>query len=545
MELTRQGLRVLMIEAGPEIGPKDFEQHQDKPAPNGNINLGARIRATLRGQHVQARVSLFDDRIAPFYVNDRRNPYTTPRNAPYLWFRGRQGGGRLRTFGRVLMRWSDDDFRMHSRTGTGVDWPISHDDLAPYYAEVERFLGIHGQNDGVETVPDSVCVQPSHLTEAEAYFKQAVEQRDPARRVVSRRYMMPERDRVPKPLAEALATGRLTIRYNMAARSVLTDPETGRATGVTCIDTVTGREETYHAAAIVVSASAVESVRLLLNSGKPGAGGLGNGSGQLGRYFMDQLPCLAVGTLPRFRGCAEDPMAPSDPDPFYHFPGGIFIPRRLPQDGDASPRTYTFQGKIARTPVPQDAPSKFTFMGYGQMVPNRDNRITLDPRKRDAWSIPAPRIRCAISAEDESTLRTLQGALTDMISDAEGELEFIGSPLGLTEMGRGAFPEAGFLIRQAFRRLFPRTMAMGTAIHESGGARMGTDPRASVLDPWCRLRDAPNVLVTDAAAFPTGGVTGTTLTIMAVTLRACRQLASDMQNGSLPASPTDAADVSG
>jgi choline dehydrogenase-like flavoprotein len=534
MELTRQGLRVLMIEAGPEICRKDFEHLESKPTPSGTINLGARIRATLRGQHVQARVSLFNDRIAPFYVNDWRNPYTTPRDAPYLWFRGRQGGGRLRTFGRVMMRWSDDDFCMFSRTGKGVDWPISYQDLAPYYAEVERFLGIHGQRDDVETVPDAVCAYRSHLTEAEEHFKRSVEQRDPARRVVSRRYMMPERDRVPKPMATALATGRLTVQYNMVARSVLTDPATGRAIGVTCTDAVTGKERVYHAAALVICASAIESVRLLLNSGKPGKGGLGNSSGQLGRYFMDQLPCLAVGTMPPFQGCEDDPTAPSESDPFYHFPGGIFIPRRLPRNGDSQPRNYAFQGKIARTPVPADAHSKFTFMGYGEMMPSRDNWIKLDPKKRDEWSLPAPRIRCAISPQDENTLQTLQSALTDMISDADGELDFIGSPLGLIEMGRGAFPEEGFIIRQTFRRLFPRTMRMGTAIHESGGARMGEDPRSSVLDPWCRLRDVPNILVTDAAAFPTSGVTGPTLTIMAVTLRACRKLARDMCVGSLP-----------
>nr|WP_245605437.1 GMC family oxidoreductase [Roseibacterium elongatum] len=524
LELTRQGLRVQIIEAGREIVAGDTGSDDTKGADSSSLNLRARVRATLQGQHIQARAGVFNDRAAAFYVNDRRHPYKTPRDAPYLWFRGRQAGGRLHTYGRVLSRWSDDDFRMFSRTGTGVDWPICHDDLAPYYAEVEAFLKICGQTDHVETLPDSVCSHPSRMTEAEAFFKQAVESRDPARRVVPRRYAMAEDGPVPKPLAAALATGRLDIRYNMTAREVLVDPDSGQATGVACIDTVTKQEHVFRAAAVVLSASAIESVRLLLNSGPPEGGGLGNSSGVLGRYFADQLHCIASGTLPRFRGYAENATASGDP-------AGIFIPRLLPKAAGGRHRSYMFQGKIARTPVPKDAPSKFTFMGYGQMTPDRDNRVTLDPTRRDALSIPIPRIRCAISSKDEGTLRAMQGGLEEMVADAEGELDFIGSPLGLTEMGKGAFPDSGFVLRQAFRVLFPRSMSMGSAVHESGGARMGADPRSSVLDPWCRLRDAPNILVTDAAAFPTGGVSGTTLTIMALTVRAARQLAKDLRSG--------------
>ncbi|MCS6624103.1 GMC family oxidoreductase [Roseibacterium beibuensis] len=524
LELTRQGLSVQIIEAGREIVAEDTGGDEAKGGDSTSLDLRARVRATLRGQHIQARAGLFNDLVSDFYVNDRRHPYTTPREAPYLWFRGRQAGGRLHTYGRVLSRWSDDDFRMFSRTGAGVDWPICHDDLAPYYAEVEELLGICGQSDQIETLPDSVCAHPSRLTEAEAFFKQAVESRDPARRVVARRYTLPEEGPVPKPLAAALATGRLDIRYNMTAREVLIDPDTGQAVGVACIDSVTRKEHVFRASAVVLSASAIESVRLLLNSGPSGGGGLGNSSGMLGRYFADQLHCIAVGTMPRFRGYAETDAASGDP-------AGIFIPRLLPEEAGGRPRTYMFQGKIARTPVPKDAPSRFTFMGYGQMTPDRDNRVTLDPKRRDTLSIPIPRIRCAISSGDEATLRLMQDALEEMVADAGGELDFIGSPLGLTEMGKGAFPDSGFALRQAFRVLFPRSMAMGSAVHESGGARMGADPRSSVLDPWCRLHDAPNILVTDAAAFPTGGVSGTTLTIMAMTVRACRQLAKDLGSG--------------
>ncbi len=151
-ELTAQGLKTLILEAGPAIGAKDFDPA--KKSPVSDINIWERARATLRGQGVQARAAFFAQRVAHFFVNDRKNPYTTPKDAPFLWIRGRQTGGRLHSFGRVLLRWTDDDFRTQTRTGKGKDWPISYADLAPYYTEVEETLGLYGRTEGIETFPD-------------------------------------------------------------------------------------------------------------------------------------------------------------------------------------------------------------------------------------------------------------------------------------------------------------------------------------------------------------------------------------------------------
>lgn len=528
-ELTAQGLSVLLLEAGPAVTQKDFDPARKKQ-PASSINIWERARATLKGQPIQARAAFFTERFSHFFVNDRKNPYTTPKDAPFLWIRGRQGGGRLHSFGRVLLRWTDDDFKIKSRTGKGEDWPVSYDELAPYYDEVESSLGLYGNPDGVGTLPDGVYAHRAKLTQAEEIFKTEVEGRWPQRHVVSWRYIAPDAERTPKPLREALATGRLTIRHDAIVRRITTDDQGGRATGAEFIDRVTGRVETARAALVVLSASPIESVRLLLNSATANhPQGLGNSSGALGHYFMDQLPCLAFGSFAKAKGWAADDSAPTDP--FYNPSGGIFVPRFSP--GDAGRGDFDYQGSVGRSPTPDDAPSRLAFFGFGRMLPYADNRVTLDTTRKDAWGIPVPHIRCVMGEEEQALLRRQEEVLIEMVRGVGGELEFIGSPTGLKEMGRGAFPDAGPFSRFMFRAWFRKTMCMGAAIHETGGARMGISSKQSVLNAYNQSWDVPNLIVTDASAFPGSGIAGTTLTVMALTIRACRNLADQYRAGRL------------
>ncbi|WP_137155177.1 GMC family oxidoreductase [Rhizobium sp. FKL33] len=519
-ELTAQGLSVLLLEAGPEIGPGDFDPSRKKP-PASSINIWERARATIKGQPIQARAAFFTERFSHFFVNDRKNPYTTPKNEPFLWIRGRQSGGRLHSFGRVLLRWTDEDFKIYSKSGKGVDWPISYGEMAPLYDEVERYLGLYGNPDGVSTLPDGIYAKPAGLTPAEQIFKQTVESRWPDRHVVSWRYIAPDAGRVPKPLKDALASGNLTTKYNAVVRRITSDDKSGRATGAEFIDRATGTYSTARAAMVVLAASPIESVRLLLNSASAKhPDGLGNSSGALGRYFMDQLPCLAFGSFSGAKGWALDESAPTDP--FYNPSGGIFIPRF--GEDDAARGDFDYQGSVGRAPVSDHEDARLSFFGFGRMLPYADNRITLDARRKDAWNIPVPHIRCVMREEEHSLLKRQEETLISMIKGVGGDLEFIGSPAGLREMGKGAFPEASAFSRFMFRTWFKRTMCMGAAIHETGGARMGETPETSVLNPYNQLWDAPNLIVTDASAFPGSGIAGTTLTVMALTLRACRNL---------------------
>ena len=526
-ELTAQGLSVLLLEAGPAITPKDFDPTRKKE-PASSINIWERARATLKGQPIQARAAFFTERFSHFFVNDRKNPYTTPKDAPFLWIRGRQGGGRLHSFGRVLLRWSDEDFKIRSLTGKGEDWPVSYSELAPFYNEVESCLGLYGNTDGVETLPDGIYAHPAKLTPAEEIFKSEVESRWPERHVVSWRYIAPDAERIPKPMREAQATGLLTIRHDAVVRRITTDERGKRANGAEYIDRVTGRLLTARATLVVLAASPIESVRLLLNStSAQHPAGLGNSSGALGRYFMDQLPCLAFGSFPKARGWAHDVSAPTDP--FYNPSGGIFIPRF--GKGDVGRGDFDYQGSVGRSPTPDDQASRLAFFGFGRMLPYADNRITLDTRRKDAWNIPVPHIRCVMHDDELALLAQQEEAMIDLVHAVGGELEFIGSPTGLKEMGRGAFPDAGPFSRFMFRKWFRKTMCMGAAIHETGGARMGSQKDTSVLDPYNRSWDVPNLIVTDASAFPGSGIAGTTLTVMALTVRACRNLVAEYRAG--------------
>lgn len=527
-ELTDQGLNVLLLEAGPEVGPKDFDPSKKKIATS-SVNIWERAVATLKGQPVQARAMFFSGRFGRFFVNDFKNPYTTPRGEPFLWIRGRQAGGRLHSFGRVLLRWTDDDFKMASRRGYGADWPISYHDISPFYEEVESYLGLYGNADGVETLPDSIYARPAKLTPGEQVFKRSVEDRWSDRRVVSWRYYLAEPERVPRPLRVALQSGRLSVRYNAVVRRVVTDDQSGRAVGAEFVDRTSGHVETVRAASVVLCASPIESIRLMLNSASSRhPGGLGNSSGTLGRYFMDQLPCVMAGTFPKVRGWAPDDSAPEDP--FYGVTGGVFIPRFLGKEGKQS-GLFSYQGTVGRMTTPSDGASRMSFFGFGPMLPHADNRVTLDPSKKDAWGIPVPHIRCVLHDEERAFLRDQETTIVDLVREVGGEPEFVGSPLGLTEMGRGAFPDESLFNRLMFRMFFGQTMKMGAAIHESGGARMGHDRASSVLDGWNRSWDVPNLVVSDASSFVGSGTVGTTLTIMALTVRACRRLADDLKAG--------------
>lgn len=522
-ELTERGLQVLLLEAGRDITPDDFKARPDGgPRKVQGIQLMARARATLAGQPIQSQTTYYNGSQRHLFVNDREHPYTTPKDAPFLWIRGRQLGGRLHTFGRMLVRWSDHDFKAASRDGFGIDWPISYADLAPHYAHVERFLGLYGREEHLDNLPDSEFVGRAFLTAAEERFKQSMQARWPGRTATTWRYMPPNARRIPQPILAARETGRLTTRTGAIVRRVLTDPSSGRATGVEFVDRTSGSAEEAHADVVVLAASPIETVRLMLNStsGKHPKG-LGNGSGVLGRYFMDHVPNLIMGRVPWKHGWEADTTVAADP--FYGVSGGVYVPRyenlaARTQAGFA--RGFAFQGTIGRTFMDSDQPARFSFGGFGEMLPHADNRVSLDPSRKDAWGVPLPHIRCAMSANETAMLAEQMRSIREMVEAAGMQVEFAGSSLRLEEDGAGAFPEADPISRWIFRRKFKGTMAMGSAIHECGGARMGADPANSVVNLHNQCWDAPNVFVTDASCFASSGCAGTTLTIMALNVRA-------------------------
>ena len=337
-ELAERGLEVLVLEAGPYLKEKWFHT----PAHMKAVGSLSRVVAGLKGQHNQARGSWFSPENAFLFVNDRKNPYTFPRGAYYLWLRGRNVGGRFLSWGRVAVRMSDYDFKAASHDGFGEDWPICYEDLVPYYDQVEEFLGIIGTSDGIPNLPDGKYVKTAGLSRLERQLKEKVESTWPERKVVPWRYAAAEatptdetgENRTSSPLLAAQRTGRMELKPNAIAKQLDIDPNTGRATGVTYVDATTKRSHQVSANVVVICASTIETIRLLLNSAcAKHPNGVGNASGTLGRYFIDQCPCLVFGTVPGNDGWElVDGTSPED----NH--GGAYIPRFQNLDRVTHPR---------------------------------------------------------------------------------------------------------------------------------------------------------------------------------------------------------------
>ncbi|HCJ5524747.1 TPA: GMC family oxidoreductase [Klebsiella pneumoniae] len=534
-ELTEQGMRVVLLEAGPFLDEKDFLSHPDSSEKIKGMDIIERAKMALTGQIMQARAVGMSKEYKHLFINDKENPYTTPAGQYFLWIRGRQLGGRLHTFGRVLLRMSDFDFKAASRDGYGDDWPVCYNDLAPYYDRVEQFIGIYGNEDHIPNLPDGKYILPSNLNQPEKKFKSQVESRWPERKVISWRFSAPNIKRIPLGVQAALDTGRLELRTNAVAKNLLIDPVTGKATGVAYIDRLSRELHYVHGNVVVLCASAIESVRLLLNStSKKHPDGVGNSTGILGRYFLEQTPSLISGTVPEFKGWEMDNTVPQDPL-IHPNSGGIYIPRFANLDNVSHKkfiRGFAYQGLIGRTFMPKDRPAQFGIMGFGEMLPRKENRITIDGRKRDVLGIPVPNIDCTFCDNDISLMSEQLRCIKEIVSDCGYNIDFSGTALGL-DSPNTVMPTSPWMLRLMLRLSFKKSVALGAAIHESGGARMGSDPTNSVLNSYNQCWDANNVFVTDASSFVTGGTVGPTLTIMALTARACEYIAREYKKGNL------------
>lgn len=539
-ELTERGLDVLLLEAGRELREEDFVPPKPKkPAPMG-MDLRARAAAMAAGQLYQSRRPYFSEHTSRFLVNDVEDPYSYPFGQPYLWIRGKVLGGRMHSYGRVLQRMSDVDFKAASQDGYGHDWPISYADLEPWYARVEECVGVYGDADGLVHPPDGVYRGPGFLTSVERDFKEKIEARWPTRKVITWRVQAPFPDRVPPGIAAAKKTGRLTIRTEAVVSRITTDPQTGLATGAVFVDRNSRREHRVFADAVMVCASPIESIRLLLNSGSSRhPDGLGNSSGILGRYFMDQTISVGFFDAPRFPGVAET--ADNMPaDPVYGTPGGILIPRYDNLDGHTEPfrRGISFQGLGGRIPVPDGHPAAFGLGGFGEMLARFDNSVSLNRRRRDKWGIPIPHIDLSMGDNDRVLLRRIMTATREMADEAGLRANFIGSAAGLDSPK--VWPDFNPLQRLVFKRGMRMSIVLGAAIHECGGARMGNDPAMSVVNGVNQLWDAPNVFVPDAASFVSSSTVGPVLTIMTLAARASAFLAEQHATGGLSRPAEDA-----
>lgn len=521
-ELAEKGLKVLVLEAGPFL---DEEKFQKAGAGFSSIGSVTRIKAGLTGHHKQARASFYSNDKAFLFVNDWDHPYTSSSDY-FLFLRGKNVGGRFLSWGRVALRMSDYVFKANTYNGTGIDWPVSYNDLLPYYEKVEDFLGIIGAEDNIPFIPNGKYIKQAGLSTLEKEFKTKVESKWPERKVMPWRYVKkaatPEDNRhkrITSPLAAGLATGNLEIRPNAIVSKINTDPISGMATGVTYVDTESKKANTVHGNIVVLCASTIETIRLMLNSAEgKHPQGLGNSSGLLGKYFMDQVPSWIFGTVPgKYGGELVDGTTASD----NH--GGIYIPRfqNLDSVSHASFRGgFNIQGIIGRPMVPSGMESVFGMMGHGEMQPYKENYVSLHVYRKDKWGIPIPNINIRMYENEINLLKTQVQTQKELVAEAGFKVDFAISPLGISKE-YDLLPKVPWYERLLFKLNYKKSVALGAAIHECGGARMGNDPKDSILNGHNQVWDAPNVFVTDSSCFPTNGSCGPTLTTMALTVRAC------------------------
>ncbi len=525
-ELTERGLKTLVLEAGRDIVPEiDYAEH----VPVGRLPFRGRgNRQTLaRDQFIQRECYACDEWAAKFFVNDRDNPYTFPSDKPFKWIRGRQVGGRSIMWARQVYRWSDLDFEANARDGVGVDWPIRYRDIEPWYDYVERFIGISGQAEGLPQLPDGRFLPPMALNCAEQRGRDRLAKAFNGERVltigrcavltephggrgachycgpchrgcITRSYF----SAVNSTLPAASLTGRMTLRPNSVVERILYNPATRRATGVRVIDAITRHSVEYQARLIFVCASTLESTRLLLNStSRQFPTGLANSSGELGHHLMDHtMGQGARGTIKGFENRTYS----------GNRPNGVYVPRfrNVKTKHPAFLRGYGYQGEafrqgwerssagfgadFKRSLIGEQGPWVLSLEGYGECLPRRDNFVALDPAVRDAWGIPALRITCSYGPNERAQM-------AEAVTSAVEMLEAIGA--------ESIEP-------------FRDPVDPGLVIHEMGTARMGRDPKTSVLNGWNQTHDVANLFVTDGACMTSSGNQNPSITYMALTARA-------------------------
>jgi len=539
-ELSEKGLRTLVLEAGRPIVPeKDYVEHV---APWDMPFRGKRDRKKLlQDQPIQSLCYACEETNAQFFIKDSEHPYTTEPGKPFRWIRGRQVGGRSILWGRQSYRWSDLDFTANLRDGIAVDWPIRYADLAPWYDYVEDFIGISGEPLGLPQLPDGKFLPPMPMNCAELAVKQAMAKHFGGERVltIGRVAVLTQTHRgraachycgpchrgcitlsyfssVNATLPAAEKTGRLTLRPFSTVHSLIFDSSARRLTGVRVIDSETRATLEFHAPIIFLCASTLESVRILLNSATTEfPGGLANASGELGHNLMDHIKGGgAKGVIPGYENRRS----------FGNRPNIAYMPRfrNVKEKHPGFVRGYGLQGEADqegwdrgiispafgadfKNAISRPGPWDFTFSGYGECLPNHNNFVEIDKNTVDAWGIPSLKIHCAFGENEFAIRKDMAIAGAEMLS------------------------AAGAISIQPFQDDDPP----GFSVHEMGTARMGRDPKTSVLNAWNQSHDIKNLFITDGSCMTSSGCVNPSLTYMALTARACDYAVDQLKRGEL------------
>lgn len=474
--LAEAGLRVLMLDAGsarPSIG--SLSHRLARQAVRRLLGRAALDTFDRRRQPIQSRCYAWKNAPEAF-VDDLRCPYSTAPDRPFVWLRSRQLGGRMAVpgHGRLYYRMGPDDFA--PADGLSPLWPLREGELGPWYSAVERRLGLAGTRDGLPWLPDSELSYVLEPTPSEAALQRAIATRWAGARPLLGRFAPPL-----EALEAGVRTGRLLIRQGAIVRQIEVDGS-GRVSGVVWRDERNHTDERTGTPLVFLCASALESTRILLLSRSPRSrGGLGAASGVLGRCLMDHVMLRAEGVGP-----------PLLPGPRREQWRCLYLPRWDARDLSTPDAGRGFGVQLYQWPETGER-SRFSAGSFAEMLPRLENRVTLDPKRRDAWGIPVLRVDCTHDSAELARAREQTAALRTLAEVAG---------VTLTRIDEAPAPP-------------------GSAMHECGTARMGNDPANSVLDPHNQCWEAQGLYVTDGACFPSQGTQNPTLTILALTARAC------------------------
>ncbi|EDY81483.1 GMC oxidoreductase family [Verrucomicrobiia bacterium DG1235] len=540
-ELTEKGLKTLLLERGRDVKhgeyPTAFSETWDF---EGRTKQTEAEEATQRKQSRSGYTTRPDS--AHWFVNDLENPYSETKR--FDWMRGYHVGGRSLTWGRQSYRWSDLDFEANAKDGYGVDWPIRYRDIASWYDHVERFAGISGRKDGLPHLPDGQFLPEMEMNCVEEHASQKVAEHFSDRMITigrvanltqphNGRGSCQNRNRCMRgcpfgayfssnasTLPAAYATGNLTLRPFSIVNELIYDKESGKAKGVRIIDANTNEVIEYFARVVFLCASTVGSTFVLMNSKSDRfPEGFGNDSGELGHNLMDHhFKVGATGLIDGFD------------DRYYsgRRPNGIYIPRFRNLDEKTKQKSYVrgfgYQGRASRSEwtrgvgelsrfgadfkadLIEPGPWRLGIGSWGEHLPYHENTVSLNHEVRDKWGQPTVTFDCEFKENEHEMRKDMMGSAVDMLE------------------------ASGFRDINSFN---DQESAPGLCIHEMGTARMGKDPKTSVLNEWNQVHAAPNVFVTDGACMTSSSCVNPSLTYMALTARACDFAVRQAKRGEL------------
>ncbi len=536
-ELTEKGLKTIMLERGRNIEHKKDYVEANKEAWD-HPHRGGRTQEMIKNYPVLKRDYPLNERNLDMWVSDKDCPYTEVKR--FDWFRGYHVGGRSLLWGRQSYRISDMYFEENAKEGIAVDWPIRYNEIAPWYSYVEKFAGISGSKEGLPELPDSEFLPPMDMTCVEKDLAERMKKLYNGNRKIiigrcahatvplnGRQCMYRDKCWFGCPfggyfstqsatLPAAMATGNLTLRPWSIVTKILYDKDSKRATGVEVLDAETNKTYVYKAKIIFLNASTLNSAWILMNSATEiWPEGLGSSSGELGHNLMDHhLGVYAGGLVEGYE----------DKYTFGRRANGIYIPRYRNFFGDKRDylRGFGYQGGGSRQgygrevaeysigaeykeALTEPGPWTFGMGGFGEILPYHDNKVTLDKDRKDKWGLNVLKIDCELK-ENELKMRK------DMKEDAKEMLDALGVKNVQAFDGDGT---------------------PGRGIHEMGTARMGKDPKTSVLNKWNQVWDAPNVFVTDGSFMTSAACQNPSLTYMAFTARAANHAVEELKKGNI------------